>query len=89
VHRQNKAGFEQAVKALQESVSVKVMEKMGLSTGTLAVWFLLLIFILVLMFVFIFLGISGFANTNQFTAVINSLLPIAGALGMSQGSIDE
>jgi hypothetical protein len=38
--------------------------------------------ILLCLFVFIFLGISAFSSQDSFAAVINSLLPIAAALGV-------
>ncbi len=85
----SKRGFDQAVTIFQGVVSLKVMAKIGLSTATLANLFLLLVWVLLMMFIFIFMGISGFANTNQFTAVINSLLPLAGALGLSRGGASE
>eukprot|EP00455_Lapot_gusevi_P046979 TRINITY_DN6279_c0_g3_i2.p1 TRINITY_DN6279_c0_g3~~TRINITY_DN6279_c0_g3_i2.p1 ORF type:complete len:756 (-),score=165.11 TRINITY_DN6279_c0_g3_i2:62-2290(-) len=84
-----KAGFEHAIKSLQDQIANKVLDFMGLSLTTLIQIFLVLVILVLLIFIFIFLGISAFKVGSTFGTVINSLLPVLAALGVGQSGAGD
>lgn len=44
-----------------------------------------LIILLLLIFVFIFVGVSAFAIPGTFGAIVNSMFPVGGGLGLGSG----
>ena len=45
--------------------------------------FISLVIILIVLFAFIFIGVSAFAIPGTFGAIVNSIFPIAGGVGVS------
>jgi hypothetical protein len=63
-------------------VSESSIKHLGLDTITLIKVGVVAVFYLLLIFVFIFVGIAAFTTGGSFSAVINSLFPMAAGLGM-------
>jgi hypothetical protein len=59
------------------------LEKLGISTVFLTIYLTMLAIVLILLFIFIFLGIKSFAIAGTFGAIINSIIPVAAATGVS------
>ena len=81
--------FAYAVEVLKSQITGNALNLLGLSTGDL-VWMLVIsVLFLLLLFVFIFIGVTVFASTSSFGAVINSALPALAGLSLSLKKDDQ
>lgn len=65
-------------------MSKNILGLLGLSCATAYFGLAVLVMLLLLLFLFIFLGISAFAVSNTFGAMINSVLPLAAGIGTAK-----
>ena len=70
-------GMRRVVTKLQNDIALDVIEKYGKGAGKLAAVFVGVLLVLLFLVGFILLGIEGFGNKTGFSAVINSILPLA------------
>lgn len=63
-----------------------MLEKLGLSSGRVALILLGVFLVLALLFAFILLGVIAFTTAGGFSASVNSLLPISAGGWFREGS---
>jgi hypothetical protein len=80
--RVDKQGFESAMEHLGENISGRTMDFLGISTGNLARFFILLIVLVIMLLYFVFLGIAAFQGSGVYQSVINSFVPLAAVFGV-------
>ncbi|KAL4503518.1 hypothetical protein ABPG73_017261, partial [Tetrahymena malaccensis] len=75
--------FEKAFKYVNDKKTSMSLEKLGISPALLALALGVLVVILIALFIFIFLGIKAFTVGGTFGSIINSLIPMTAALGVT------
>ena len=70
-------GMRRVISKLQSNIALEVIGKYGKGASKLATIFVGVFVVLLFLVGFILLGIEGFGNKSGFSAVINSILPLA------------
>lgn len=82
----NEREFQKAMNYLQEKNILQTMQLMGITSEMLTAIFIALVILLILILTFIFVGIQSFAIGGTFGAVINSIFPVVGGVGLGKQS---
>lgn len=76
--------FVEAMVKFEEMVADDAMKKVGFDERSLVLAIAMAAALLLLLFIFILIGIQAFTTGTSFSAVINSIIPVAASLGLSQ-----
>ena len=78
--------FELALDYLSEKNLTQTLKLLGITPEILTAWLFTLTSILFMIFAFIFFGIRAFSMGGTFGAIINSIFPAAGGIGLARNT---